>query len=76
MQKTTSFQPKELLAQIYRNPQYSGKHIIIIGGKVYSAKTGKQASALLEMLLKKYPRQVPVVTYIPKADSLMLSTYC
>lgn len=72
MQKITSTLSSRLLAQIYRNPQYSGKHIIIIGGGIYSTKTGKQASTLLETLLKKYPKQVPVVTYIPKVDSLIL----
>jgi hypothetical protein len=67
--KTTT---KNLLIKIYQNPKYKGKHIITIGEKIYATKTGKAKSALLDKLLKKYPKQTPTITYIPKVDSLIL----
>lgn len=62
----------QLLSEVYRNPKYAGKHVIIIGGKVHATKTGVAASEMLEKLLKKYPNQIPNVTYIPKDDTLIL----
>lgn len=50
------------------NPTYQGRHIIVASGKVYSAKTGKQASLLFDRLVKKYPNQTLAITYVPKAD--------
>jgi hypothetical protein len=56
---------KTLLKRVYSNPRYRGKHIVIIGGKIFVAKTGLAASKILEELLKKYPRSKPTLTYIP-----------
>jgi len=64
---------KVLSKKIYSDPQYKGKHIIIIGGRIFAAKTGLAASKMLEELLKKYPRSTPTLTYIPKADTLILT---
>ena len=61
-----------LISQAYRNPKYQGKHIIVIGGKIYAAKTGKESARQLEELLKKYPKETPSITYIPKVDTLIL----
>lgn len=69
MKKTIS---KNLIAKIYKDSKYKGKHIIIIGGKIYATKTGKAKSKLLDDLLKKYPKEIPTITYIPKIDSLIL----
>lgn len=63
---------KTLISKAYKNPKYSGKHVIIIGGKIHAKKTGSAKSALLEQLIKKYPKQTPIVAYIPKEDALIL----
>ncbi|OGK09649.1 hypothetical protein A2767_07375 [Candidatus Roizmanbacteria bacterium RIFCSPHIGHO2_01_FULL_35_10] len=63
---------KNLLLQVYDNPTYKGRHIIIMKGKVYATKTGKAKTQLLNKLLKKYPKEIPTITYIPKVDSLIL----
>ncbi len=63
---------KVLSKKIYSDPKYKGRHIIIIGGKIFASKTGLTASKMLEELLKKYPRSTPTLTYIPKADTLIL----
>lgn len=58
-----------LMAQTYRDPKFSGKHVVVIGGKIYATKTGRASSELLEKLLKKYPEETPLITYIPTEDS-------
>ena len=63
---------KNLISKIYKDPKYKGKHIIIIGGKIYATKTGRAKTEILEKLLKKYPKEIPTITYIPTEDSLIL----
>lgn len=61
-----------LFVKALLNPQYRGKHIVMIRGKIYTAKSGKEASVLFDKLTKKYPRYIPTLTYIPKEDALIL----
>lgn len=63
---------QQLISKVYSNPQYKGKHVVIIGGKIYVARTGKSAAKMFEELTQKYPSQQPTITYIPKADTLIL----
>ena len=63
---------KNLISKIYKDPKYQGKHIIIIGGKIYATKTGRAKTEILEKLLKKYPKEIPTITYIPTEESLIL----
>lgn len=58
------------IATLYQNPKYRGKYVIVVGKDIYSAKSGKDHSALLEKLIKEHPRQTPLVTYIPREDTL------
>lgn len=60
------------MMKVMENPRYRGKHIIVAAGKVFTAKTGERAGEILEMIRKKYPKEIPAITYIPKADSLIL----
>lgn len=65
--------PQKLtMLKIMSNPAYKGKHVIIAAGKVFTAKTGKEANKILDMIHEKYPSEIPEITYIPKADSLIL----
>lgn len=57
---------------ILNNPRYRGSHVIVVAGKVYTTKTGAQANRLLDRLEKQYPSETPAITYIPKADTLIL----
>ena len=63
---------KLTMVSIMSNPKYKGKHVIVIAGKVFTAKTGERADKLLDNLEKKYPKEIPAITYIPKADALIL----
>ena len=64
--------PKITMPEIFKNPRYRGKHIILAAGKIYTAKTGDGAAEILKKLEKKYPDIVPEVAYLPKARSLIL----
>lgn len=57
---------------VFANPRYRGKHVILVDNKIYAAKTGAGASTILTEVRKKYPRQTPEVTFIPDADTLIL----
>lgn len=63
---------KQLISKVYSDSKYKGKHVVIIGGKIYAAKTGKSAAKIFRELTEKYPHQQPTITYIPKADTLIL----
>lgn len=60
------------MLSVLNNPRYRGKHIVVISGKVYTAKTGTRANRLIDRLEKQYPAETPAITYIPKADTLIL----
>jgi len=60
------------MLNVLNNPQYRGKHVIVIAGKVYTAKSGLEANRVLDKLEKLYPKETPAITYIPKADTLIL----
>lgn len=63
---------KLTMVNILGNPRYKGKHIVVVRNKVFASKTGRQASKVLDRLEKKYPRETPAITYIPKEDTLIL----
>ena len=60
------------MPQIFRNPRYRGKHVILAAGKVFTAKTGEGAAEILKKIREKYPHVTPQVAYLPKARSLIL----
>jgi len=58
--------------KIFNNPRFRGKHVIVVAGKIFTAKTGEKASQILKEVRRKYPGKTPAITYIPKADALIL----
>lgn len=60
------------MPKIFSNPRYRGKHVILAAGKIYTAKTGDGAAAILKKLEKRHPNVTPEVAYLPKARSLIL----
>lgn len=65
-------QPNFTMIHVMSNPKYKGKHVVVIGGKIFTAKTGNEANKLLDKLEKQYPHETPAITYIPKEDTLIL----
>lgn len=60
------------MPEIFKNPRYRGKHVILVAGKIFTAKTGEGASKILEKVREKYPDKTPEIAYLPKATSLIL----
>lgn len=56
---------------VFEDPKLKGKHIIMIAGHIFTARTGKDAIKIFNKVTKQYPGQQPTVTYIPKAKSLI-----
>lgn len=63
---------KPSMMEIFNNPRYRGKHVILAAGKVYTAKTGDGAAEILRKLRKESPNVTPEVAYLPKVHSLIL----
>ncbi|QQG40799.1 MAG: hypothetical protein HYV37_00550 [Candidatus Levyibacteriota bacterium] len=60
------------IKKILQDPKLQGKHIVLIAGHLFTAKTGKEAIKIFNKATSKYPNATPTVTYIPKAESLVL----
>ncbi len=60
------------MSDIFKNPRYRGKHVILAAGRIYTAKTGEGASEILRKLEKDHPKVIPEVAYLPDARSLIL----
>ena len=62
------------MSDIFKNPRYRGKHVILAAGKVYTAKTGEGAATILKKLEKTHPHITPEIAYLPKARSHLSSS--
>lgn len=51
--------------------QYKGKIVAVVGDKIFAATSGAKAKVMIQKLEKKHGKP-PLVTYIPKADTLIL----
>jgi hypothetical protein len=60
------------MMDIFKNPRYRGKHVILAAGKVYTAKTGEGAAEILKNVREKHPDVTPEVAYLPKTRSLII----
>lgn len=56
----------------FYQPRYRGRHVIAMRGEIFTARTGREASALLDKLTKKFPGESPTITYVPKLGALIL----
>lgn len=57
---------------VFKTTKYRGKHIVLVGGKVFTAKTGEGAAKILREVRERHPKQTPEIAYLPKAQSLIL----
>lgn len=60
------------MLDIMSNPRYRGRHIIIAGGKLYTAKTGEKAAEILSKLERTNPKDIPEIAYLPKGKFLIV----
>jgi hypothetical protein len=52
--------------------KYRGQHVLVVGTRVYAAKTGKKAKQIYRELERKHPKVPPLITYVPEKGSLIL----
>jgi len=63
---------EKLLQSLYSDPKYAGKYVIVLGDKIHAHRSGKKHNQALEELLVANPKETPVITYIPKEETLIL----
>ncbi len=56
------------MMDVFKNPRYRGKHVVLAAGKIYTAKTGDGAAEILKKLKKIRPNVIPEVAYLPKGN--------
>ena len=62
----------QLLRRLTANPRYRGKHVIVVEGEVFVARSAADASRLFDRVTRTRRRSTPTLLYIPKADALVL----
>ena len=62
-----------LISELYRDPRYAGRHVVVVGEKVYAAKTGEEKTRILARVMKAHPKARPLITYIPEEEALILA---
>jgi hypothetical protein len=75
--KKRSFKKSQdkLMDKVYSDPKYKGKHIIVIKDMIFAERSGDKMVKKFDEVTKKYPNDTPTLTYIPKADLLILPMY-
>lgn len=72
----TQIENEELLQTLFSGKmgkKYFGKHVVIIGGKATILPSDReQASALIETLGKKYPKEIPQLVFVPRPETYIL----
>lgn len=54
--------------------RYKGKIVAVMGDKIFAATSGAKAKIMIRKLEKKHGKP-PLVTYVPKADTLILFSH-
>ena len=62
----------QLLRRLTANPRYRGKHLIVVEGQVFVARSAAEAPRLFDRVTRTHRRASPTLLYIPKADALIL----
>lgn len=62
----------QVLRRLTANPRYRGKHLIVIEGKVFMARSAADAPRLFDRVTRTHRHATPTLLYIPKADALIL----
>jgi len=61
-----------LLQRLAANPRYRGKHVIVIEGRVFVARSAAEAPRLFDRVTRAHRQATPTLLYVPKADALIL----
>ena len=66
---------RKIELNLYSNPHYRGKHIVVDGKKIYASSSSQKARKIFDRLAKEPRKKTLSVTYIPKEDTLILNLY-
>lgn len=69
MSKTVVSSP---MTKVLANHRYRGQHVVVVAGKVFTAKNGPAVERIIRRMEKLYPKETLAITYVPKADALVL----
>ena len=59
---------KVSMIDVFKNPRFRGKHIVLVGGKIFTAKTGEGASEILKKARKNIPMKLLKLRIFPKRN--------
>lgn len=62
----------QILQRVYADPRYRGKHLILVGGEVFVARSASDAPVLFDRVMRSRPRATPTLVYVPRVDTLIL----
>ena len=60
-----------LLRRLTANPRYRGKHVIVVAGKMFVARSAAEAPRLFDRVMRTHRRAIPTLLYVPRADALI-----
>jgi hypothetical protein len=63
-----------LLRRVLASPTYRGKHVVLLDGKVYAARSARELTRLFDRLVKKHPVETPTLAYVSAAQTLVLES--
>lgn len=63
---SSQYKKPTTIMEAYGNPRYQGKMIVAAGGELYGTKQETRALILYRRLARKYPKETPETTVIPK----------
>ena len=64
----------QLILKASANPTYRGKQVVVVDNEIHilSTRNKKARTELITTLVKKYPKCIPMITLIPKENTLIL----
>ncbi|MGD9128894.1 MAG: hypothetical protein PVJ09_00150 [Candidatus Woesebacteria bacterium] len=72
--KNSNYKPPASIDEARFNYRYRGKIVVASGGQVFGTKSAERAVKIVERLKRKYPSEVPTITYLPKKDQMLIPT--
>jgi len=63
---------KELANLMSRVEKYRGKHVVAVEDEIVVVKDEKEMKEALKRLEEKYPGRIPLITFIPEEEVMIL----
>ena len=63
---------KELANLMNKVEKYRGKHVVVVEDEIVVVKDEKELKEALKRLEEKYPGRIPLITFIPEEEVMVL----